>query len=297
RLQDWLGGRGGRILVDKTPSYALDPMILRRAEEIFEEARYIHLLRHPCGMIRSFEEAKLDHIFFRREHTFTRRELAELIWLISEQNIVDFLRGIPAERRHLVHFEELVAEPERVLRGVCAFLGLDYHPDMAEPYKDRRTRMTDGVRAESRMLGDVKFHQHGRVDAGVAERWRDEPAEDFLGEPARALAAELGYEVGPRAELWAPIARLSRRSGEPSPLSFAQERLWFLDQLDPGSAAYNIPAAFRLEGRLSVPALAASATETARRHEALRTTFTRRGGEPVQLVAPPRPVPLPQIDL
>src|SRR5262249_40909433 len=84
RLQAWLGGR---ILVDKTPSYALDPAILRRAEEAFEQPLYLHLVRHPAGMIRSFEEARLDQVFFRKPHGFARRELAELIWLKSHRNI------------------------------------------------------------------------------------------------------------------------------------------------------------------------------------------------------------------
>ncbi len=299
RLQGWLGER---LLVDKTPSYALDPELLARIEETFEEPRYLHLIRHPYGTIRSFEEARLEQVFFRHRHPFSRRELAELVWQVSHDNVERFLAGVPAARRHRVRFEDLVREPAGELSAICAFLGIDYHPDMAEPYKDRRARMTDGVHAESRMLGDVKFHQHGRIDAGVAERWKEELEEDFLGEPARSLAAALGYDVGPpradaAGETWAPIPRLARLPGEPLPLSFAQERLWFLDRLDPGSSAYNVPAAFRLEGRLSLPALAASAGEIARRHEALRTTFDEREMRPVQLVAPPRPVPLPLVDL
>jgi len=292
RLQGWLGAR---LLVDKTPSYALDPALLRRLEETFEEPRYLHLVRHPYGMIRSFEEARLEQVFFRHRHPFSRRELAELVWLVSHDNVTRFLAGVPAGRWHRVRFEDLVRDPVSELAAICAFLGIDYHPDMAEPYQDRQARMTDGVHAESRMLGDVKFHRHGRVDAGVAERWREELTEDFLSAPARALAAALGFEAEPQVS--APIPRLPRRPGEPFPLSFVQERLWFLDQLDPGGAAYNIPAAFRLAGRLSVPALAASAVEMARRHETLRTTFAQRDGRPVQVVAPPLPVPLPLIDL
>jgi natural product biosynthesis luciferase-like monooxygenase protein len=69
------------------------------------------------------------------------------------------------------------------------------------------------------------------------------------------------------------------------PLSFAQQRLWFLEQLEPGSAAYNVPAAVRLRGRLNVAALAQSLTEIARRHETLRTTFAAVDGQPVQIVA------------
>jgi amino acid adenylation domain-containing protein len=80
-------------------------------------------------------------------------------------------------------------------------------------------------------------------------------------------------------------------------LSFAQERLWFLDQLLPGNAAYNIPAAVLLKGRLSIPVLRASLDEIIRRHEVLRTTFPLSGERPVQHIAPPAPAPLPLIDL
>ncbi|HYG61612.1 MAG TPA: amino acid adenylation domain-containing protein, partial [Thermoanaerobaculia bacterium] len=288
----------GRWLVDKTPSYALDPAVLRRAEEGFTAARYLHLVRHPCGMIRSFEEARLDQIFFRRAHPFTRRQLAELIWVVSHQNILSFLADVPADRQHTVRFEELLAAPERVLGGVCDFLGLEYHPDMARPYEGGSARMTDGLHAASRMLGDVKFHQHSGVDAEVAERWRDGLREADLGSPARRVAAALGYPPGPRGlDRGARIERGTWGPGEPLPLSFAQERLWFLDQLHPGTATYNIPVALRLLGRLDVAGLRAALTEVARRHSVLRTTFASADGRPVQVVQAAQPVPLPLVDL
>src|SRR5215211_6011255 len=67
------------------------------------------------------------------------------------------------------------------------------------------------------------------------------------------------------------IPRRARHS--PVPLSFAQQRLWFLDQLVPGNVAYNMPAAMRLDGALDVAALRRSLDTILRRHEALRTTF------------------------
>ncbi|HSF40848.1 MAG TPA: amino acid adenylation domain-containing protein, partial [Thermoanaerobaculia bacterium] len=81
------------------------------------------------------------------------------------------------------------------------------------------------------------------------------------------------------------------------PLSFAQERLWFLDQLQPGSSLYNIPAVLCLTGDLDTGALERSFTEIVRRHGSLRTTFTGIGGETRQVVAPPGAMPLPVIDL
>ncbi|HKS30093.1 MAG TPA: condensation domain-containing protein [Pyrinomonadaceae bacterium] len=70
------------------------------------------------------------------------------------------------------------------------------------------------------------------------------------------------------------------------PMSFAQQRLWFLDQLEPESAAYNIPGAVRLRGRLDRSALSESLNEIIRRHEALRTSFNMLEGQPVQVITP-----------
>ena len=82
-----------------------------------------------------------------------------------------------------------------------------------------------------------------------------------------------------------------------APLSFGQERLWFLDQLEPGSAVYNEAIALRLRGPLHEGALAGSLAEMMRRHEILRTAYVAAGGEPAQEVAPDLPVPLRRVDL
>jgi hypothetical protein len=82
-----------------------------------------------------------------------------------------------------------------------------------------------------------------------------------------------------------------RRAGD-LPLSFAQQRLWFIDQLEPGSSAYNIPVAVRVKGVLNEKALEQTLTELVRRHEVLRTTFPSASGRPVQRIAPPGRVDL-----
>ncbi len=81
------------------------------------------------------------------------------------------------------------------------------------------------------------------------------------------------------------------------PLSFSQQRLWFLDQLAPGSASYNIPTTIRLTGKLNLEVLRRSMEEIVRRHESLRTTFEDRQGEPVQIIHDSFPTELPVIDL
>ncbi len=92
-------------------------------------------------------------------------------------------------------------------------------------------------------------------------------------------------------------ATIPRRPGGPVPLSFAQERLWFLEQFAPGSGVYHIPAALRLRGRLSVEELRRAFSEVVRRHEVLRTTLTLVEGRPMQIVEPPYEVAVPVVDL
>ncbi len=212
---------GERLLVDKTPTYAWDRQALRRAEEDFAGPLYVHLVRHPCAAIRSFEEAKLDQIFFGAGHPFTRRELAELSWTVAHQNILALRGEVPAERWHTVSFEQLVREPGPVLAAVCAFLGLAYEPAMARPYESLPGKMIDGIHAQSRMLGDVKFHSHRQVDAGVGERSWDPAAEAALGEPTRETAAALGLALARRqasAPLPANLVGLQPGDGRRPPL-------------------------------------------------------------------------------
>ncbi|HSG38399.1 MAG TPA: amino acid adenylation domain-containing protein, partial [Thermoanaerobaculia bacterium] len=94
-----------------------------------------------------------------------------------------------------------------------------------------------------------------------------------------------------------PVRPVPREPGQPLPASWAQSRLVFLDLLEPGSAAYNLPGWLRLTGGLDVPVLAGTLAEIARRHEVLRSVLRIENGEPVQIAGPPRPVPLPVADL
>jgi amino acid adenylation domain-containing protein len=117
-----------------------------------------------------------------------------------------------------------------------------------------------------------------------------------VAELARAVRAAQSSAVPPPPPLLRlPLALEERRSG--LPLSFAQQRLWFLDQLEPDSPAYNIPATVRLSGAVPADRLARIFAEVVRRHEALRTTFATREGRPIQVIAEDLEPDLPLLDL
>ena len=128
--------------------------------------------------------------------------------------------------------------------------------------------------------------------------------------PEGTLTAELRAEIQDRkAEIiefleaanrtnnqsFRPLAPISRAGN--LPLSFAQQRLWFLDQLIPNNPFYNIPVALYLTGLLNIAALEQTFNEIVRRHEALRTNFVMRSGQPVQVINLSLTIPLPIIDL
>ncbi|HEY0603797.1 MAG TPA: amino acid adenylation domain-containing protein [Herpetosiphonaceae bacterium] len=124
--------------------------------------------------------------------------------------------------------------------------------------------------------------------------------------PVRALfehptIAELGVAVSEaqqRLEAGADLPPLTRRTDSgPVPLSFAQQRLWFIEQLQSGTASYHVPGAWEIHGPLDVDALQQSLDLVVARHESLRTTFAIVDEQPMQWIAEPRSLPINTIDL
>nr|QQH17589.1 non-ribosomal peptide synthetase [Nostoc sp. KVJ20] len=306
---------GDKILVDKTPSYSIDLETLKRAEINFQNPLYIHLVRHPYATMRSYEEARVEQTF-PYQHPFNRRELAELVWLISHQNILEFLQQVPQERQYQVKFEDIVSQPQTSVEGLCQFLGLEFHPDMLQPYKEKKQRMTDGIYAQSRMVGDVKFHEHQSINPSIADSWKQYYSTDFLGDVTWQLAESLGYQrqgignreqgIGNREQgidskrnnrAITPVRRGNQTEFQTFPLSFAQQRLWVLAQVEPDSPFYNMFKAVRLNGRLDIEILERSLNEIIRRHEILRTTFSAVEGTPVQVISPHATMKLSVVNL
>ncbi|MBN9681067.1 MULTISPECIES: non-ribosomal peptide synthetase [unclassified Corallococcus] len=117
----------------------------------------------------------------------------------------------------------------------------------------------------------------------------------FEAPTVASLAARI--DGGVRAPTPGPALKHRPDRAPEAPLSYAQERLWFLDQLEPGDARYHLPAAVRLQGPLDVAALRRGLDEVVRRHEALRTTFSQHQGRATQRVHAHVPFELPEVDL
>jgi amino acid adenylation domain-containing protein len=112
----------------------------------------------------------------------------------------------------------------------------------------------------------------------------------------RPTVAELAQAVRAAGEFSGPPLVVVPRD-QPLPLSFAQQRLWFIQTLDPESTAYNMPMPLRAEGDLQVPVLERAMGILIGRHEGLRTRFAVKAGEPLQVIDPPTPFRVPLIDL
>jgi amino acid adenylation domain-containing protein/non-ribosomal peptide synthase protein (TIGR01720 family) len=118
----------------------------------------------------------------------------------------------------------------------------------------------------------------------------------FESTSVSALAAAVDRARGDGSSVQAPPLIPAARTG-PMPASFAQQRLWFLAQLEPDSPFYNLPAGFRLRGKLDAGLLTAGLNQVITRHEALRMVFREIDGQPTQVVLPSVRIDIPLIDL
>jgi len=204
RVYGWIRDRlAGRTLVDKSPSYATSARTLERAERLFADPHFVHLVRHPHAVIDSFAESEMQRLLGLRGDPF---EIGEQLWTLGNANLLELAARVGGRCRR-VRFEELVREPEAVSRELCDFLGVDFHPALLEPYQGER--MADGVHGPSLQVGDPLFAGWGRIEPERGERWR-RPAGPPLGRLARALARDLGYRVPDPAPAEPPATRVLR---------------------------------------------------------------------------------------
>ena len=156
----------------------------------------------------------------------------------------------------------------------------------------------DVLRVENISVNDNFFHigGHSLLATQLVSRIRDAfdveiPLRRLFEQPTIAWLARLIEEERNSEKGYAPPPLKAMERPDDIPLSFAQQRLWFLDQLQPGGTFYNIPAAFAIEGELNIEALRKALEAMTRRHEVLRTRFADNNGKPVQVI--PDQVELP----
>jgi pimeloyl-ACP methyl ester carboxylesterase len=164
---------------------------LCRAPTLFPDASYLCLVRHPYATIESFTRMRMHKLIDADSHD--PFEVAEQVWVQTNQNMLDFLQHVDPRRQHIVRYEDLVRQPKETTDGICAFLGIPTDAAVLRPYDSGR--MTDGVHRQSRAIGDPNFLSHDRIDADLAGAWQEITLPRPLGPAAQQLAARLGYPL------------------------------------------------------------------------------------------------------
>lgn len=187
-LQDMAGDR---FLVDKSPTYANDIAVLHKAEQISEAPLYIFLVRHPLSVIESFVRNRFEKLLGLQDDPW---KYAEDLWVRYNNNLRDFLATIPLERQCMIRYEDMVVDPETVIKGVCAKWGIAFDERMLTPYEGKR--MTGGLRQYSMTIGDPNFNRHNKIESKLANAWRAKAYKlSFLKNETLQLAQQLGYEI------------------------------------------------------------------------------------------------------
>ncbi len=199
---------GSRLLVDKSPSHSAHRVILARAERLFKQARYIHLVRHPYAVIESFVRLRMDKLL--GAEGLDPHFLAEEIWTTANRNILELVQTNASDRYHRVSYEELVRNPEPVLARCCEFLGVPFNEAVLKPYEG--ARMTQGIHAVSAPIDDPNFLNHDRIDARLGETWKEIDLGHRLNSSTREIARELGYELPRDPVLTIPIPNQPKAS-------------------------------------------------------------------------------------
>ena len=150
----------GRLLVDKSPSYAMNLSVLEQLEGMFEELRVVHLIRHPLPVIQSFVTMRMDRLLgFEGDDPYC---LAEDIWCQSNVNIQSLKQRLGPKQFFGIRYEDLVVSPESCLRSLCEFLDIPFDSALLNPYQEGR--LTDGLYRQSMGVGDPNFLRHNAID-------------------------------------------------------------------------------------------------------------------------------------
>jgi non-ribosomal peptide synthetase component F len=223
----------------------------------------------------------------------------------------------------LILLNTIISEPEATLQTLLAQIPLEQIPRVralqkSAPVSDKQVVPTQRTPIEEVLAGiwteilgrecignnDNFFDLggHSLLATQVISRLRDafkiEIPLSYLFESPTIVecAQKIATKISTGEKLETPPIKAVSRS-ENLPLSFAQQRLWLLDQLDPGNHTYNDPTAVRLTGSLNITALEQSLNAVVSRHQTLRTVFTTVEGQPVQNIQPITEITIPIVDL
>jgi hypothetical protein len=171
----------GAMIVDKSPPYCARLDTLERIGQMFPNARFVHLVRSPHDVIRSYVRMQL-HRGDRRLFESGRNpyQAGEAVWWACNANTEAFLSAIPAERKGVIRYEDLTSRPAESLQRVCDLLEREFEPQMADPYA------APGPTAQG--AGDLLIHLLDRV-----EQRRSIPAFYELGGRCQELVNRYGY--------------------------------------------------------------------------------------------------------
>jgi amino acid adenylation domain-containing protein len=229
-----------------------------------------------------------------------RSFLSEVLLAETLPNVFVHLRRLPLTLNGKIDLEALpsLEEVRRQLKPSFAAPRTPVEEVLAGLWAEALGLERVGVRDDFFELGG-----HSLIATRLISRVRqvsgaELPLRSLFDHPTvEGLARQVEVAMRDGAPLEAPPIEPAPRDGGPLPLSFAQERLWLMHQLEPESVAYNMPGALRLTGGLAPAALAAALQEIVRRHEVLRTRFESGDGAPRQVVVPAWRPALPQVDL
>ncbi len=168
---------------------------------MFEQPKYIHLVRHPYPVIESFVRHRLHIVLGQPE--VNPAVLGEAVWTKSQQNLLDFGQTIPSNRYLQLLYEELVQQPRKTLENICRFLDIPFDKAVLQPYAGER--MIAGP-------GDPDILQHDGIDPELAHIWQKIRLPQPLRVETQTLAAVFGYELPnegqTKAEKFSEISKL-----------------------------------------------------------------------------------------
>ncbi|MCR6641597.1 MAG: SDR family NAD(P)-dependent oxidoreductase [Sporocytophaga sp.] len=186
------------MLVDKSPSYASDINVLRKAEKQFTNAKYVFLVRHPYAVMESIVRNRF-HKFIPGNESDPDKN-AEKIWYDFNKNIVDFISEIPSGKAITVYYEDLIANPNATLKAITDFLQIPFEEAMLHPYEGNK--LIKGLHDNSMSVGDPNFLKHNSVKKEFSSSWKSAYKElPNLNAETRKFASALGYDIAQDLEL------------------------------------------------------------------------------------------------